>query len=1456
MARVFISHASADTQIAVAVKRWLIGQQPDLAGEIFLDVDDLQPGQEWKDALRDASDRCEAVIVLVSQRWLASHECLAEYRVAEYLGKQVFSVRVEPITGVDVTCQWQRCDLYGDGPSTGVSVDGAGDPVSMSTAGLERLLAGLRASGIGADVVVWPPENDPDRSPYRGWEPFDPDDAAVYFGRDGQIVRAMDRLRAMRMGGVRSLFVIVGPSGTGKSSFLRAGLIPRLRCDDRDFVLLDLVRPERDAVGGVHGLAATIHAARTRFALTGPSLGTIAAALIDRDVLRLRGWLTGIQQAAHTRLLDAGAVAPTLVLPVDQAEELLAADAGGLNQVFLELVGALLSDAAGVRPSVIVALTIRTDRFDALQSHRMLAEVGSEVFDELKPLSPDRFRDIITAPAVRAPHRLELTADLVDRLLTDCADGADTLPLLALTLAELYRAHASTGVLTLDHYMAVGGIERIVATQIDQVLDPDPATRRQQLDVLRSAFIPWLATVTAGSEVPQRRVALWDDLPVAARGLLDRFVDARLLLKDRRTTSEGEDETVVEVAMESLLWHWDTLADWLHTEAADLRTADDIERAAADWHRNDRGTAWLWTGSRLADAEILATQPGYRERLAPAADFLIASRRQVNDQITSLRRRARILLVLTVVTVLTATAAVIGLIAQTQASHRAQAATHRAETLAKQAVATQLTDQADSMFTGTTADGPYRAIQQVLAAHALSPGTTDSAVLNARYRTSTIARTWRSEVTLNSSDLGASSDGTTVAVRTDDRLVITRSGSPDQQVRLPGQIVPGQIGNLAVSGNGSVIAAGDNTRNLFINRVGAADQWIELPHRVNDVAVNRDGSTIAVGDDDGNLLIIHNGSVDQRLKLPDGVGAVAVSGDGGTVAASDASGNLLVIRSGRSEPLRRMSGTSGNAVAISDDGDTIAAATGDGSDLMIVRAGAPDEHVPSNGYRSVAVSGDGSTVVAGGGDDNGGVLVIDRSDAREPQQLHLPGAVGGVAVSRDGTTIAAAGPSDLLIIRPGIPDQHAKLQGESRSVVVSRDGSTIAVGDLNRNLLINRAGASDQRLQLPGAIELVVVSDDGNAVTTSSSDGTWLLLHPGTQKPHLQMPHQISDITVSRDGRTVAALDDDGNLLITGPAFPDRRLQFLTPQKQFASLAVSGDGNTVAVLGDNDVLVIRPDRPVEHIGLPPNDIGSTLSADGSTVIGWAADANAVDIIRSGTSARRLELPQQIAGVDVSDGERTIVANDTAGNLLITHPGVPDQRRHLAKPAAGVAVSSDGSTVAVGDADGGLSIIRPGILDQKIQLLIPIQALSISRDGSTIAAYDASDLLIIRPGTPNQQLPFPQGIRGAVVSDDGKTVAVVDNGGSVWLAEQSGTESVSAVVATPGPSISSLAVTNSNVVFVTSDGVVHQVPILTPDADALCAKLKTSLSINQWQQWISHDLPYQRTCPALPPAQDG
>lgn len=630
MSRIFLSHASEDSREALALKTWLTEQEPRLANEIFLDFDDngVSVGTRWKDALLQANSRCEAVVCLFSGHWLSSHECKVEFRTAENMGKKVFFARLEPSADVTAISHWQYCDLFGDGSVTSIQLPGD-DPVEFATRGLHRLRDGIRDSGIGATSFVWPPRDQPDRAPYRGWQPFDPHDAGVFFGRDAQIVRAMDALRALRSTPTKNLFVILGPSGAGKSSFLRAGLVPRLQRDDRDFLLLDIVRPERNVLTGSTGFAKAIHAARRRLGLDQPPLFDInSACLHDPD--HVRELLVSLRDAAVRRLLETEdhAAPPTVVVPLDQAEELLSLDGGDEARQFLKLISTLAVDEHGVNSGLIVAATIRTDRYEALQLNSELADLATELFGELKPMPRGQFKETILGPAERATEvgrRLVVAPDLVDQLLDDCSEGADTLPLLSLTLSKLYENFGDAEELTLAQYERMGGIRNVVQSVVDEILSRELTERGRQLKLLRDAFIPWLATIDPDNDQAMRRLARWDDLPEASRPLIDRFVDKRLLVK-----TEHDGRVVVEVALESLFRQWSLLASWLEQDRANIKAVSEIIRAEHEWRADGGNPAWLLSGRRLTEALNLRKHDRFRGMLHGTEEYLTASRRVEN----------------------------------------------------------------------------------------------------------------------------------------------------------------------------------------------------------------------------------------------------------------------------------------------------------------------------------------------------------------------------------------------------------------------------------------------------------------------------------------------------------------------------------------------------------------------------------------------------------------------------------------------------------------------------------------------------------------------------------------------------------------------------------------------------------------------------------------------------------
>ena len=212
-----------------------------------------------------------------------------------------------------------------------------------------RLKHGLEEAGLDPKYFAWPPQNDKNRPPYRGLLPLEAEDAGLFFGRDAQIVEVLDRLRGLRASPPPRPLVILGASGAGKSSFLRAGLFPRLARDDRNFLPLPVIRPERAAFSGERGLLSALESVFATAKI--PIARAELRAVIQAGAAKLKPLLGALADKATPRAPNAEAAAKhaTLILLIDQAEELFLAEAQEEALPFLALLRDLLIDDAPAR---------------------------------------------------------------------------------------------------------------------------------------------------------------------------------------------------------------------------------------------------------------------------------------------------------------------------------------------------------------------------------------------------------------------------------------------------------------------------------------------------------------------------------------------------------------------------------------------------------------------------------------------------------------------------------------------------------------------------------------------------------------------------------------------------------------------------------------------------------------------------------------------------------------------------------------------------------------------------------------------------------------------------------------------------------------------------------------------------------------------------------------------------
>src|SRR5262245_12166019 len=205
--RLFISHSSRNDDWAIALRDWMVREGWSGPDDIFLDLDPdhgLVAGERWVKALEDAATRCEAVLFLVSEEWLASKWCGDEYQLANKYNKKLFALLIDDVARDrlpgGLAAQWQVVRFRGEPAErflTTHPLTQRQSAVHIAEAGLKSLKRGLEKAGIGAETFELQPDPKGSfgwREPYRGLEPFEPEDAAVFFGRNADIVRGMDSL--------------------------------------------------------------------------------------------------------------------------------------------------------------------------------------------------------------------------------------------------------------------------------------------------------------------------------------------------------------------------------------------------------------------------------------------------------------------------------------------------------------------------------------------------------------------------------------------------------------------------------------------------------------------------------------------------------------------------------------------------------------------------------------------------------------------------------------------------------------------------------------------------------------------------------------------------------------------------------------------------------------------------------------------------------------------------------------------------------------------------------------------------------------------------------------------------------------------------------------------------------------------------------------------------------------
>ncbi|MEU6507829.1 caspase family protein [Streptomyces sp. NPDC046942] len=1122
--------------------------------------------------------------------------------------------------------------------------------------------------------------------PYPGLDPFTADDVRFFFGRAEVTAELLARLTDWSQDD--GPVALVGLSGAGKSSLLRAGLLPAVKRGELplpgagtwpQFVLTPGEHPLDSLAGQLADPTGYSKAELTAELRADP---TCSADLIRRALHRQNGG----QEVPGGRLL----------LVVDQFEEVFTVcqDEGERRSFIIAICSAAAGGGAAVSAPALVVLGIRADFYASCLAYPELVSVLKHRQFPIQPMTPEQLRQAIEKPAEVAG--LELEAGLTDTLLRDLrADrefAGGTLPLLAYALWLTWgRREGRT--LTLAGYGATGGIWEAITQQADLTYDsltPD-ARRAAELMLLR------MVRISESTEDTRRRLNLTDllaqrppDEATAIAAARDALAGARLI------TLDGDS---AQIAHEALLRAWDRLRGWIDTSRADLLVQQRLLDAAESWARAGRDPSGLYRGSQLELVRDQFAGTGGRDSQLGelAVEFFTAS--ELAD-----RRRRRL-------RTGTAVTLILLLVASLIATGFAVKGRRDAQRQQRSAVAEALVRDADS----ARGNDPRLALQLGIAADRLdhSPATTANLL-------SSLFTPYASTLSKHTAAVVGAAfapSGRTLATASQDGTVILWDTSAPQHAQMLGQPLPGPsygVFTVAFSPDGRTLAAGGtdragNTVQMWdVSSPGKPRRLGEPLTGPGDVHTMRfapDGRTLAAGAADGKVWLWdisdpgHAHSLGQLLTAPYAdVSSMAFRPDGHVLATANTNGTTVLWDvADRAHPRRLKS---------------------------------PISH--SGGVTALSFTPDGRTLVTGGGDGNADLWnASDPSHPRWVSQFSPGGApVKALKVFPHQIDVALADHYTTVwdTSDPTAPRMTGStITGASNwtsAVAFSPKADLLATGSADNSVILWEGKADNGSIPLTarltgnaGGVQAMALRPDGRAVATGGVDGKVALWdvtdpkHPIETSPKTAShANRVLGMAFSPDGRILASGSLDRTVILwdTSDLHQLRKItQFTANNGGVDGLAFSPVGHTLATGGGDPAITLwdtsDPSRP-QQIGQPlmghrAGVDAVAFSSDGRTLATGSWDGTA-RLWNIDNLAQPHQLGDPLAGhtnwvssVAFSPDGHTLATGSLDSSIILWDITNPAKAQHLGPPLVkhnswvlGLAFGPDGHTLVSGSAD--------------------------------------------------------------------------------------------------------------------------------------------------------------------------
>ena len=1165
----------------------------------------------------------------------------------------------------------------------------------------EDVLAALREAAA-PEGPAWP------GGPYLGLVPFEERDAQLFYGRDeltDQLVRRLaGRLRDA------GILLVAGESGSGKSSLLRAGLMPRLAAGalgpGSERWPRRVIRPTASPLREL-----AMHLAEMAGADPVSVYGSLSAAPDEAPMLAGQAARTAAGRGADPGpggpAGAAAAAPPRLVLVVDQFEEVFIAGEDSEidlleRKAFITALHAAATIPAGPGrlPPALVVTAVRADYLGRLIAYPPLKAALDAGPFTVGPMSEAELRLAVTGPAAEAG--LVVEPAVVEAVIAELRDesggglGSGVLPLMSQAMAATWERREGNE-LTVRGYRRAGGVADAVNRGAQAAYD---ALTPSQQDAARLVFTQ-LTVITPDGRLARRRCRRADlsspGTPMAAD------VDAVIgVFSARRLLVLGEDS--VEIAHDALLQAWKQLRDWLGDDQLDRALYGQVVTDAAAWEGYGRDPAYLYQPGRLATIDAAAARwrgAAARYLPLPAAGeaFLGAAHRAARR---AARRRRGVIASLLALAVIAICAAGIAVRGAANASRQAANASRQHAI----ALSRQLADE--SLAADSTS--PLTARRLAVAAWRVFPtsqaGLVLASLLIEQQQDGILPgdpATYFGPANPGVQQTAFSPDGKLLASAYGDGYVRLWNPATGQAVGAPLPVDTGSGGGaygVAFSPDGKVLATADAEGNVQLwNPATQQASGAPLPADpgggVVSMTFSPDGKLLATADIDGYLRLwdpATHRAVGARVRAstsPEGTGrgggpslnGVAFSPDGKLLAAVDTAGYVRLwdpaTRQAVGAPLPVVTNGSVYGVAFSPDGKLLATADTAGYVRLWDPAtqhavGAPVLASATGGLNGVTFSPDGKLLATDGGDGN--VRLWNPATRRNPAGPLPPvtDGVNGVAFSPDGKLLATAG-----------GDGNVRLWDPA-----SRQSAGVLPAEAGPGSRVNG----------------VAFSPDGKLLASANGDTTIGLWNPVTGQASGGFSGRNA-VAFSPNGTLLAAADTDGRVrtwdLATrqavGAPLPG------DPGGSVLGVAFSPDSTLLATAGTDGRIRLWDLATRRAVGAPlPGDPGGSVlgvafspdgkllaSADGDGTVrlwnpgsGQAVGAPFPAVTRGGVNGVAFSPDGKLLAAAYSDGNARLW--DLASRQAV---GVPLPAGAGPGSVSGVAFSPDGKLLATADTDG-------------------------------------------------------------------------------------------------------------------------------------------------------------------------